>query len=136
MSYTLIPRRTRILFITMLAGLLLSGCGVNNIPTYDESAKAKWSDVQNQYQRRTDLIPNLVETVKGYAAQEREVLTQVTEARAKASQIKVDASTVTDPAKFKEYQDAQSALTAGLGKLLGTVERYPDLKPNQNSLRL
>ncbi len=120
----------------MLAGLLLSGCGVNNIPTYDESAKARWSDVQNQYQRRADLIPNLVETVKGYAAQEREVLTQVTEARAKASQIKVDASTVTDPAKFKEYQDAQSALTGALGRLLVTVERYPDLKSNQNFLAL
>jgi hypothetical protein len=110
--------------------LLLAGCGVNNIPTYDESAKAKWSDVENQYQRRGDLIPNLVETVKGYATQEREVLTQVTEARAKASQIKVDASTVTDPTKFKEYQDAQNALTGALGRLLVTIERYPDLKSN------
>ena len=99
-------------------------------------AKAKWSDVQNQYQRRADLIPNLVETVKGYATQEREVLTQVTEARAKASQIKVDASTVTDPAKFKEFQDAQNALTGALGRLLVTVERYPDLKSNQNFLAL
>ena len=97
--------------------LLLSGCGINNIPTNDENAKAKWSDVQNQYQRRADLIPNLVETVKGYATQEREVLTQVTEARAKVSQIKVDASTITDPAKFKEFQDAQNALTGALGRL-------------------
>ena len=137
MSHILcVPRRTRIPLFTVLVGLLLSGCGVNNIPTYDESAKAKWSDVQNQYQRRADLIPNLVETVKGYAAQEREVLTQVTEARAKASQIKVDASTVTDPAKFKEYQDAQNALTGALGRLLVTVERYPDLKSNQNFLAL
>ena len=80
-----IPRLARVLPFTVLAGLLLSGCGVNNIPTYDENAKAKWSDVQNQYQRRADLIPNLVETVKGYATQEREVLTQVTEARAKVS---------------------------------------------------
>jgi len=123
-------------FAALLLGLLLSGCGVNNIPTFDETAKAKWSDVQNQYQRRADLIPNLVETVKGYAAQEREVLTQVTEARAKASQIKVDASTITDPAKFKEYQDAQNALTGALGRLLVTVERYPDLKSNQNFLAL
>src|SRR6476660_1869863 len=122
-------------FVTLL-GLMVSGCGVNNIPTYDEQAKAKWSDVQNQYQRRADLIPNLVETVKGYATQEREVLTQVTEARAKASQIKVDASTVTDPAKFKEFQDAQNALTGALGRLLVTVERYPDLKSNQNFLAL
>jgi LemA protein len=120
----------------VLFGLLLSACGVNNIPTYDEQAKAKWSDVQNQYQRRADLIPNLVETVKGYAAQEREVLTQVIEARAKASQIKVDASTITDPAKFKDYQDAQNALTGALGRLLVTVERYPDLKSNQNFLAL
>ena len=80
-----IPRLARVLPFTVLAGLLLSGCGINNIPTYDETAKAKWSDVQNQYQRRADLIPNLVETVKGYATQEREVLTQVTEARAKVS---------------------------------------------------
>jgi LemA protein len=137
MSYALrIRPRACIPFFIVLAGLLLSGCGVNNIPTYDESAKATWSDVQNQYQRRADLIPNLVETVKGYAAQEREVLTQVTEARAKASQIKVDASTITDPAKFKEYQDAQNALTGALGRLLVTVERYPDLKSNQNFLAL
>ena len=123
------------LFVIML-GLMVSGCGVNNIPTFDEQAKAKWSDVQNQYQRRADLIPNLVETVKGYAAQEREVLTQVIEARAKASQIKVDASTINDPAKFKEYQDAQNAVTGALGRLLVTVERYPDLKSNQNFLAL
>jgi LemA protein len=129
-------RHASIPLFVVLAGLLLTGCGVNNIPTYDESAKARWSDVENQYQRRADLIPNLVETVKGYATQEREVLTQVTEARAKASQIKVDASTVTDPAKFKEYQDAQNALTGALGRLLVTIERYPDLKSNQNFLAL
>src|SRR5262249_53351275 len=129
-----ILRRDCIPLFAVLAGLLLSSCGVNNIPTFDESTKAKWSDVQNQYQRRADLIPNLVETVKGYATQEREVLTQVTEARARASQIKVDASTITDPAKFKEYQDAQNALTGALGRLLVTVERYPDLKSNQNFL--
>jgi LemA protein len=128
--------RSRIPLFTVLASLLLSSCGVNNIPTYDEAAKAKWSDVQSQYQSRADLIPNLVETVKGYATQEREVLTQVTEARAKASQIKVDASTVTDPTKFKEYQDAQNALTGALGRLLVTIERYPDLKSNQNFLAL
>jgi LemA protein len=135
-SIGLASRFIRIPFLALFLGLLLSGCGVNNIPTYDENAKAKWSDVQNQYQRRADLIPNLVETVKGYAAQEREVLTQVVEARAKATQVKVDASTVTDPAKFKEYQDAQNALTGALGRLLVTVERYPDLKSNQNFLAL
>ena len=137
MSHALgVARLARILSFTVLAGVLLSGCGINNIPTFDEGAKAKWSDVQNQYQRRADLIPNLVETVKGYATQEREVLTQVTEARAKVSQIKVDASTITDPAKFKQFQDAQNALTGALGRLLVTVERYPDLKSNQNFLAL
>jgi LemA protein len=129
-------RSLHIPFFVIILGLMVSGCGVNNIPTFDEQAKAKWSDVQNQYQRRADLIPNLVETVKGYAAQEREVLTQVVEARAKASQVKVDASTISDPAKFKEYQDAQNALTGALGRLLVTVERYPDLKSNQNFLAL
>ena len=114
----------------------LAGCGVNNVPTLQEQAKASWGEVQNQYQRRADLIPNLVETVKGFAAQEREVLTQVTEARAKASSVKVDASTVTDPAKFKEFQDAQNGLSGALGRLLVTVERYPDLKSNANFLAL
>ena len=130
-----VPRSVSIVSAVVLAGLL-SGCGINTIPTAEENAKAKWSDVQNQYQRRSDLIPNLVETVKGYAAQERQVLTEVTEARAKVSQIKVDASTITDPAKFKEFQDAQGALTGALGRLLVTVERYPDLKSNQNFLAL
>jgi LemA protein len=129
-------RKLGLVLFVALAGALLSGCGVNNIPTYEETAKAKWSDVQNQYQRRADLIPNLVETVKGYAAQEREVLTQVVEARAKATQVKVDASTVNDPAKFKEFQDAQNQLSGALSRLLVTVERYPDLKSNQNFLAL
>jgi LemA protein len=119
-----------------LLSLVLAGCGINNVPTLEERAKASWGEVQNQYQRRADLIPNLVETVKGYAQQEREVLIQVTEARAKASSIKVDASTVTDPAKFKEFQDAQNQLSGALGRLLVTVERYPDLKSNQNFLAL
>jgi LemA protein len=122
--------------VVALLGLALAGCGINNVPTLEEKAKASWGEVQNQYQRRADLIPNLVETVKGYAAQEREVLTAVVEARAKASQVKVDASTITDPAKFKEYQDAQNQLTGALGRLLVTVERYPELKSNQNFLAL
>jgi LemA protein len=129
-------RAVRRLGLVLLLGLTVAGCGINTIPTMEEQAKAKWSDVQNQYQRRADLIPNLVETVKGYAQQERETLTQVIEARAKATQVKVDASTITDPAKFKEYQDAQNALTGALGRLLVTVERYPDLKSNQNFLAL
>lgn len=133
------PLRLRRPFAVVLAaliGLALAGCGVNTVPTLEEAAKARWSEVQNQYQRRADLIPNLVETVKGFAAQERDVLTAVVEARAKASSVKVDASTITDPAKFKEYQDAQNQLSGALGRLLVTVERYPELKSNQNFLAL
>lgn len=129
-------RRSFALLLVGLLGLALAGCGYNNVPTLEEKAKAAWGEVQNQYQRRADLIPNLVETVKGYAQQEREVLTQVIEARAKATQVKVDASTITDPAKFKEYQDAQNQLSGALGRLMVTVERYPDLKSNQNFLAL
>ena len=129
-------RRPLVLLLVGLFGLVLAGCGYNNVPTLEEKAKAAWGEVQNQYQRRADLIPNLVETVKGYAQQEREVLTQVIEARAKATQVKVDASTITDPAKFKEYQDAQNQLSGALGRLMVTVERYPELKSNQNFLAL
>jgi LemA protein len=116
--------------------LQLAGCGVNTIPTEEERAKASWSEVLNQYQRRTDLIPNLVETVKGYAAQEKDVLTAVVEARAKATQVKVDASTITDPAAFKKFQDAQAQLSGVLGRLLAIQENYPDLKSNANFLAL
>jgi LemA protein len=129
-------RRSFALLLVGMLGLALAGCGYNNVPTLEEKAKAAWGEVQNQYQRRADLIPNLVETVKGYAQQEREVLTQVIEARAKATQVKVDASTITDPARFKEYQDAQNQLSGALGRLMVTVERYPDLKSNQNFLAL
>lgn len=138
MSFKLstILRRPFAVAAVALLGLALAGCGINNVPTLEEKAKASWGEVQNQYQRRADLIPNLVETVKGYAAQEREVLTAVVEARAKASQVKVDASTITDPVRFKEFQDAQNQLSGALGRLLVTVERYPDLKSNQNFLAL
>jgi LemA protein len=129
-------RRPLVMLLVGLFGFVLAGCGYNNVPTLEEKAKAAWGEVQNQYQRRADLIPNLVETVKGYAQQEREVLTQVIEARAKATQVKVDASTITDPAKFKEYQDAQNQLSGALGRLMVTVERYPELKSNQNFLAL
>ncbi len=121
----------------LLVAAGLSGCGaVNQVPTLQEQAKSAWSEVQNQYQRRADLIPNLVETVKGYAQQEKDVLIGVTEARAKASSVKVDAATVSDPQKFKAFQDAQNQLSGALGRLLVTVERYPDLKSNQNFLAL
>ena len=120
----------------LILPLAVAGCGVNTIPTKDERAKAQWAEVQNQYQRRADLIPNLVETVKGYAAQERDVLVAVTQARASATQVKVDASTLTDPAKFAQYQAAQDNLSGVLGRLMVISERYPDLKSNQNFLAL
>jgi len=120
----------------LLAAAVLAGCGVNTIPTRDEQVKAAWGDVQNQYQRRADLVPNLVATVKGYAAQEKEVLTAVTEARASATQVQVDASTITDPAKFAEFQASQDRLSGVLGRLMMIQEAYPDLKSNQNFLAL
>jgi LemA protein len=121
---------------SLCLALGLSGCGINNVPTLEEQAKAAWSDVQNQYQRRADLIPNLVETVKGYAKQEREVLEGVVQARAKATQITVDPSVVTDPEKFRQFQEAQQQLSGALGRLLAITENYPDLKSNQNFLAL
>jgi LemA protein len=128
----------RIGFVAALLGIAftVSGCGYNTIPTLEEQAKARWGDVQNQYQRRADLIPNLVETVKGYATQEKSVLTSVIEARAKATQVKVDASQLTDPEKVKAFQDAQNQLTGALGRLLAVSENYPDLKSNANFLAL
>jgi len=117
-------------------GLTVSACGYNTIPTLEEQAKARWSDVQNQYQRRADLIPNLVATVQGYAAQEKGVLTAVVEARAKATQTKLDASQLTDPEKLKAFQDAQNQLSGALGRLLAVTENYPDLKSNANFLAL
>ncbi|WP_374660106.1 LemA family protein [Phenylobacterium sp.] len=116
--------------------MLIAGCGINTIPTKDEKAKAAWAEVQNQYQRRSDLIPNLVETVKGYAAQERQVLTEVTQARASATQVKVDASTITDPAAFEKYAAAQDQLSGVLGRLMVIQERYPELKSNENFMAL
>jgi LemA protein len=123
--------------LAALAAAGLTGCAaVNTVPTLEERAKSAWSEVQNQYQRRADLIPNLVETVKGFAQQEREVLREVVEARARATQVQVDASTITDPQRFKEFQDAQNQLSGALGRLLVTVERYPELKSNANFLAL
>jgi LemA protein len=120
----------------LLLGLLVSGCGINNIPAFEEQAKAKWGDVQNQYQRRADLIPNLVETVKGFAAQERQVLEAVINARARATQVQVNVDQLTDPEAIKRFQDAQQQLTGALGRLIATVENYPDLKSNANFLAL
>jgi LemA protein len=124
------------LLATVLAALSLGGCGVNNIPTYEQSAKAAWSEVLNQYKRRTDLIPNLVESVKGFAEQERKVLTDVTEARAKATSVQIPADILTNPEAMKQYQDAQNTLGGALRQLLAVVERYPDIKSGQNFLAL
>jgi LemA protein len=132
---TLRNRLARVALI-VIAPIFIASCGVNTIPTKEERAKAEWGQVQNQYQRRADLIPNLVETVKGYAAQERTVLTEVTQARASATQVQVDASTLTDPAAFQRYQAAQDNLSGVLGRLMMIQERYPDLKSNQNFLAL
>jgi len=130
-----LPRFPAILALLTLGGLL-SACGINTIPTLDEQAKAAWSQVQNQYQRRADLVPNLVETVKGYASHEKEVLTQVTEARAKATQVQVNVDQLTDPEALKKFQEAQAQLSGALGRLLAVSENYPDLKANQNFLSL
>src|SRR5260370_32168697 len=116
--------------------LALSACGVNAIPTKDEAVKAAFGDVQAQYQRRADLIPNLVSTVQAYAQQERGVLTAVTQARAQATHISVDASTISDPASFQKFEAAQNQLSGVLGRLLAISENYPDLKSNQNFLAL
>lgn len=131
-SYRFDWRLVTILFLSWL----LSGCGINNIPSYDEQVKAAWAQVENQYQRRADLIPNLVETVKGYAQQERETLTAVIEARAKATSIQVDARTVDDPQKLQQFQQAQDQLSGALSRLMAVSERYPELKSNQNFLAL
>ncbi len=115
---------------------LLSACGVNTIPSLDEQANAAWAQVQNQYQRRADLVPNLVETVKGFATQEKEVLTQVTEARAKVGQVQLSPEMLSDPAAVQRFEQSQAQLTGALGRLLAVVEAYPELKSNQNFLDL
>jgi LemA protein len=125
-TYTM--AKLRVLLIAA-ASLMLSACGYNTLQVQDEAVNSAWSEVLNQYQRRADLIPNLVNTVQGYAAQEREVLTEVTEARARASSIQVNAD---DPASLAAFQAAQGELTSALSRLLVTVENYPDLKSDQN----
>ena len=116
--------------------MLLTGCGVNNIPTYDEAATAAWSQVLNQYQRRADLVPNLVETVKGFARQEQEVLTQVVEARSKVGSMQIPKDILTNPQAFQQFQKNQDQLGSALSRLLVVVEKYPELKSNQNFLAL
>ena len=130
------PGRFARAMCVVLASGLLAGCGINTIPTLQERAKAAWSEVLNQYQRRADLIPNLVETVKGYAAQESKVLTDVVEARARATQVRIPPDILTNPEAFKQFQEAQNNLSGALGRLLVITENYPDLKSNQNFLAL
>jgi LemA protein len=125
-----------LLAVMLVATMTLAGCGINNIPTYEEQAKASWAEVQNQYKRRADLIPNLVDTVKGYAGQESKVLKEVIEARAKATQMTLPADILNNPEAMKKFQDAQASLQGALGRLLVVTENYPELKSNQNFLQL
>jgi LemA protein len=126
----------RIGLLAPLAAISLAGCGLNTVPTAEEQVNAKWGDLQADYQRRADLIPNLVRTVERYAQQERTVLTDVTNARARATSIQLSADDLSDPAKVQQFNEAQSQLGTSLGRLLATFEAYPDLKSNQNFLAL
>jgi LemA protein len=119
-----------------LAAITLAGCGLNSVPTAEEHVNAAWGDLQADYQRRADLVPNLVATVQGVANQEKSVLTEVTNARAKATSVQLNANDLSDPAKVKAFSDAQGQLSGSLGRLLVTVEAYPNLKSNENFLTL
>lgn len=129
-------KRTLAVLAALMTTVLVSGCGVNNIPTYENAAKASWAEVLNQYKRRSDLIPNLVDTVKGFAEQEKSVLTEVVEARAKATQFQIPADILNNPDAMKQFQDAQNTLGGALGRLLAVIERYPDIKSGQNFIAL
>ena len=128
--------RTLTALMLIALGALLSGCGVNAIPSYEEQAKAGWAQVLNQYQRRADLIPNLVETVKGAADFERSTLEAVVNARAKVAQTAIPPDILTNPGAMQQFQENQGALTAALSRLMVVVERYPELKANQGFLTL
>jgi LemA protein len=126
----------RLGLLAPLAALGLAGCGLNSVPTAEENVNARWGDLQADYQRRADLVPNLVRTVERYAQQERTVLTEVTNARANATRVQLTADDLSDPAKVQAFNQAQSQLGNSLGRLLATFEAYPDLKSNQNFLAL
>lgn len=128
---SLTARAVRLLVVSACAALL-SACGYNEFQSKDETTKAAWSEVVNQYQRRADLVPNLVNTVKGYAAQEKDVLIGVTEARAKATSIQVTPETLNDPEAFKRFQQAQGELSGALSRLIAVSENYPQLKSDAN----
>ena len=129
---------TRVLISGLLLGTLLalSGCGINNIPRYDQQVKANWAQVQNEYQRRADLVPNLVATVKGYATHEDKVLDEVTEARAKVGQMQIPKDILTNPTAFKQFEANQGQLTTALQHLMVVTENYPNLTANENFLAL
>lgn len=129
-------RKLLLLPLIIITSISLSGCGYNTLVTMEEQVDNSWAQVENQYQRRADLIPNLVNTVKGYADFEKSVLTEVTEARSKVSQMQINADDLSDPEKFQQFQNAQDELSGALSRLLVTVEAYPDLKANQNFLAL
>lgn len=124
--------RNHLLWLVMLVAMSLSGCGYNTLQSEDEQIKAAWSEVLNQYQRRADLIPNLVRTVEGFAQQEREVLTRVTEARSRVGAIQATPELISNPQAFEQFQQAQGELSGALSRLLVVAERYPDLKSDQN----
>ena len=130
----LIKRMT--LALLLITTLLVSGCGYNSLQAKDEAVNAAWSEVENQYQRRADLVPNLVNVVKGYAKHEKDVLVQVTQARASVASLKIDAQTLQDPAAFQKFQQAQAQLGSALSRLIAVSENYPDLKANQQFLDL
>lgn len=117
--------------MALVSTLTLSGCGYNTLQVKDEAVTASWSEVQNQYQRRADLVPNLVNVVKGYAKHEEKVLTEVTQARANVAGLKVDKAVLEDPALFQKYQEAQAQMTSALSRLIAVSENYPDLKANE-----
>ena len=117
--------------VALVSTLTLSGCGYNTLQVKDEAVTAAWSEVQNQYQRRADLVPNLVNVVKGYAKHEEQVLTEVTQARANVAGLKVDKEVLEDPALFQKYQEAQAQMTGALSRLIAVSENYPDLKANE-----
>lgn len=119
------------LAIALAGALTLSGCGYNTLQVKDEAVTAAWSEVQNQYQRRADLVPNLVNVVKGYAKHEEQVLTEVTQARANVAGLKVDKQVLEDPALFQKYQEAQAQMSSALSRLIAVSENYPDLKANE-----
>lgn len=125
------PMKKSLVAIALVSTLTLSGCGYNTLQVKDEAVTASWSEVQNQYQRRADLVPNLVNVVKGYAKHEEQVLTEVTQARANVAGLKVDKEVLEDPALFEKYQQAQAQMTGALSRLIAVSENYPDLKANE-----